>query len=129
MQLAALASLRTHVAFRREFGFFEIAKNLLRAFQNFLRHASESRDLDAVAFVRAACDNLAQEHDLVVPFAHGDVEIFQSRQSRLEFGQLVIMRGKQRLCADLVVQVLDDAPRERKAVKGAGAAPNFIHQH
>ena len=31
---------------------------------------------------------------------------------RGKFGQFVIMRGEQRLRADLVVQVFDDAPRE-----------------
>src|SRR6516165_6286882 len=36
------------------------------------------------------------------------------------------MSGEERFGADLVVQVLDDGPREAEAVEGAGAATDFI---
>jgi len=40
----------------------------------------------------------------------------------------MIMRGEQRFCADLIVQMLNDAPRERKPVERARAAADFV-QH
>ena len=89
----------------------------------------QAGDLDAVTFVRAAGDDFAKEYDLIAPFANGHVEIFQPRQSRGQFSQFVIMRGKQSFRADLVVQMFDDAPGERKAIKGAGAAADFIQDN
>ena len=45
-----------------------------------------------------------------------------------QFGQLVVVRREKRLCAGflLVAQVLHHRPRNRQAVKRAGAAPDFI---
>ena len=55
---------------------------------------------------------------------------FLSRGSRCgQFGQLVIMRGKQRLCADLVVQMFDDGPGQAQPVERARAAPDLIQDH
>ena len=82
--------------------------------------------MDAVAFVGAAFDDLPEEDDLVVPLADGDVVVAQARHPRGEFGQLVVVRSEEGLRTDLVVEVLDDAPREREAVEGARAAPNLI---
>ena len=94
-----------------------------------LGHAGQARHLDAVALVGAALDDFAQEDDLVVPFAHGDVEILHARQAAGQFGQLVVMGGEERLGADLVVQVLDDAPGQAQAVKGAGAAADLVQDN
>src|SRR5690349_1904023 len=69
------------IAFRRKFGFFEITENLFGAFQNRFRHPSQPGNLNAVALVRAALDDFAQEHYLVVPFTDGHIEILQPRQS------------------------------------------------
>ena len=93
-----------------------------------VRHAGQTRYMDTVAFVRAAFDDFSEKNNLVMPFAHGDVEIFDARQARGEFGQFVIMRGEQSFRADLIVQMLDDGPRERKAIECARAASDFI-QH
>ena len=49
--------------------------------------------MDAVAFVRAAGDDFAQEDDLVVPFADGDVEVFHPASGDGEFRQLVVVGG------------------------------------
>jgi hypothetical protein len=54
-----LAARLADVAFGREFRFFEVHQDLLRAFQHFLRHAGQSCDMDALALVRAAFDDLA----------------------------------------------------------------------
>ena len=44
-----------------------------------LGHAGETGDVDAVAFVGGAVDDLVEEDDLVFPFADGDVEVFHAR--------------------------------------------------
>src|SRR5260221_181617 len=57
--LAVLRAARglSHVAFGREFAFLQVAEDDFRALQNLLRHAGQSRDMDAVALVRAALDD------------------------------------------------------------------------
>ena len=64
-----------------------------------------------------------------MPLAHGDVEIPQTRQARGQFGQLVIVRREQSLCANLVVQKFDDGPRQAEAVERARAAADFVQDH
>ena len=59
----------------------------------------ESGDLDAVAAVRRARLHLAQEENLIPCFLHRDVQIADAFELLLEFGQLVIVRGEQRLGA------------------------------
>ena len=61
------------------------------------RQPGEPRDLDAVAAIGTAGDDLAQKHDVVLPFAHGDVEVGDVGQRVREVGQLVIVRREDRL--------------------------------
>ena len=82
--------------------------------------------MDAVALVRAALDDLVQEHDLVIPLPNGDVEVGEARQPAGQLGQLVVVRREQCLGTDPVVQVLDDGPREAQAVERARAAADFV---
>ena len=67
-----------------------------------------------------------QEHDLVVPLLHGDVEVADAGELFFEIGQFVVVRGEESAATDRVVDVLDDAPGERQAVVGAGAAADFV---
>ena len=76
-------------------GTFQMGKNFFRSIEDFFWQAGETRHLDAVTLVRAAGDDFAEENDLLVPFAHGDVEIAYAFAVLGEFGQLVIMRGEQ----------------------------------
>ncbi len=88
--------------------------------------AGEARDLDAVAFVRAAGDDLAQENDVVAPLAHGDVVVLRRGQEAGELGQFVIMRGEERAGAQRGVEIFRDRPRDAQAVEGARAAADFV---
>ena len=56
------------------------------------RQAGQPRHLDAVAAVRSARDDLAQEHDVVFPLADDDVEVGHRGQRVGEIGQLVVVR-------------------------------------
>src|SRR5690242_2199807 len=91
--------------------------------------ASELRDMNAVAFVRGARDDLMEEHYLIVPFLNGDVEIANARQLIFKIGELMVMRREERAATNLVVDVFDDAPRQRKTVVRTRAAPDFVENH
>ena len=109
-----------------ELGQLQVAQNLLGARDDLRRQPGQPRDLDAVTLVRAALDDLAQEDDLVVPLAHGDVVILDAGPGHLEFGEFVVMGGEERPRADAVVQVFRDAPRDGQAVEGRGAAADLV---
>jgi hypothetical protein len=46
-----------------------------------------------------------------------------------KFGQLEVVRGKQREGLRLVVQLGGNATGQRQAVEGGGAAAHLVHQH
>ena len=55
---------------------------------------------------------------------------FLSRGKPLgEQGELVVMRGEERACADLLMQMLDCGPCEGKAIVCCGAAAHLIQQY
>ena len=85
--------------------------------------------MDAVALVGRPGDDLVQEHDLVLPLAHGHVEVLHAGKRFLQVGQLVVVRGEQRAAADVLVQVLDHRPGQRHAVVGARAAADLVEDH
>ena len=85
--------------------------------------------MDAVTFVRATGDDLAEEDDRVVPFANGDVPVLHAAAREREFGELVVVRGEEGAALGLVVQKLGDAPRDAQAIERARAASDFIEDH
>src|ERR1044071_2662877 len=123
LALGAMTRLLADSAFGREFGLFEVAQDFLGAVEDRFGDSGQAGDLDAVTLVGAAGNDLAQENDLVVPLANGDVEVLQPGQSCGELGQFVIVSGEERFGADLVVEVFHDGPGQAQAVEGAGAAP------
>ena len=90
------------------------------------RQAGEPRHLDAVGAVGGARQHLVQEHDVALPFLdpHGGVE--HPRQLCRQRGQFVIMRGKQRAAAVVLMQMFDRGPGDRQAVERRGAAPDLV---
>src|SRR5687767_1835348 len=113
-------------AFGGEFGFFEVAEDDFGAFEDGFGDAREARDLDSIAFVGTAFDDLAQEDDLVVPLADSDVEVPDAGKPAGEFGEFVVMGGEKSFGPALVVEVFHDGPGEAETVEGAGAAANFV---
>jgi len=87
--------------------------------------AGESRDVDAVALVGAAGDDLVQEDDLAAAFADRDVGVAEPRLGLLQLDELVVVGREQGPAADVVVQVLGDRPGERDAVEGARATADL----
>jgi len=89
--------------------------------------------------------DLAQEDDLVVPLPHGHVVVAHPRQSaggggpigcadvgrgpvsrRRQFRQLVVVGGEEGLGPDLVVQVLNDAPRQAQSVERTRSSADLV---
>jgi hypothetical protein len=54
-------------------GAFQVDENFFGAIKDFLWQSGKARDLNAVAFIGAARDDFAQENNLLIPFANGDV--------------------------------------------------------
>jgi len=111
-----------------ELAVFQVEQNFVGAFQDFRRKARQASDLNAVAFVSGPGNDFSEKEDLVVPFLDLYGEIFNSGQNRVQFGQFVVMGGKQSFRAgiSLSMQMLDDGPGDADSVKGAGASADFI---
>ena len=71
-----------------------MGKNFFGAIKDFFWQAGEAGDLDAITLIGATGDDFAQENDLLVPFADGDVQIADTFAVLGELGELVIVRGK-----------------------------------
>src|SRR5262245_47026697 len=72
----------------KELILLEAAENLPRARHDLGREAGEPRDLDAVAPIRAARDDLPQEHDVVLELARRDVRVDDAGHALREIRQL-----------------------------------------
>ena len=93
-----------------------------------LRQARHLCDLDAVAVVCCAGDDLAEEDHLVLALFHRDVEVLHARQLLLDVGQLVIVRREERFRAELfpVGAVFEHRARNGHPVERRRAAANFV---
>ncbi len=74
-------------------------QHLARALDHAQRQAGQPRHFDAVAAVGLARLHFAQEDDVVARFLHRDLQVAHAVELLGQLGQLVIMRGEQRLGA------------------------------
>ncbi len=105
---------------------FQVRKNGFCAGEDGLGKAGESRNLNAVGFVRGAGENFVEEDDFLIPFTHRDVAIHDGFAGVGEVGEFVVMGGEERAAFDLVVQMLGDRPGDGEAVEGGCSASDFI---
>lgn len=70
----------------------EFPENFARAIDDCRREAGEAGNLNSVAAVGGAGDDLADEDDFVVPLLDRYGEIAETREGVRELGQFVIMR-------------------------------------
>src|SRR5262249_40938168 len=101
-------------------------ENFFGAIEDFLWQTGEAGDLDAVAFVCAAGGDFAEKNDLLVPFAHGDIQISNAFAVLGEVCQFMIMRGKEGARFDLFVEKLGHAPRDGQPVESGGAPADLV---
>ena len=58
-----------------------------------------------------------------------DVNIFYAGEQVGQFGEFVIVGGKESARASVRLQMFDDGPGDGEAVEGGGAAADFVEQH
>src|SRR5207244_10336186 len=109
--------------------FFQMRQNIFRSVENFFRQTGQARDVDSVAFIRAAGDDLSQKNDLIVPFAHSHIEIADAAAFLSEFRQLVIMTRKESACLNLVVQKFGHAPCDGESVECRCSATDLVQNN
>ena len=110
---------------------FQPRLNLMRAGHHGRGHAGQARHVHAVALVRAPGHDLAKENH-VLPMLHDrDAVVLDAREAPLQLAQLVIVRGKEGLCADFlfIQQVFHHRPGDGQAVKRAGPPADLVENH
>ena len=100
----------------------------MRAHDDGSRHSSQMRDVNAKAFIRAAALDFAQEDDVLAVLLYADAIVDHTAKPPFQLAELVVMRRKQCLGADLLFihQIFHNGPRDAQAVKRAGASTDFI---
>ena len=91
-----------------------------------LGEAGEAGDLDAVAFVGGAGLDFAEEDDVLVPLADGDVVVFDRFFAGGEVAEFVVVGGEEGAGLGAVVEMFGDGPGDGKAIEGGGAAADFV---
>ena len=86
-----------------------IAKASRELLDDLFGHAGQSGDVDAVALVGRAVDDLVQKDHVVLPLADRYVEVLYARERLLQISQFVVVRGEQRAAAGVLVQILEQA--------------------
>ena len=108
-----------------------LVQDVLGTLDDALGHAGHAGDVDAEGVLAAALDELAQEDDLLVDLAHGDVVVAHAGQRAGHVVELVVVGGEEGagMAAGVLVDVLDDGPGDGDAVVGAGAAAELVEEH
>src|SRR6266511_581572 len=105
---------------------FEQLEHLPGARDDRSRQSREPPHVNSVGAVGATWLEPVQEHDFLADLTHRDVEVADVLELLGELRQLVIMRRKNRLAPDAVVQALGDRPGDCHAIVGRCAAPDLI---
>ena len=107
---------------RAVLGALVFGQHFSRAVDDIDGQSRQLRDLDAVALVGRALLHFAQKDNSAAAFLHRHVKVLHAAQPVGQLGQLVIMRGKQRLGARVGVNVFDGRPGDGQPIIGRSAA-------
>ena len=107
---------------------FELREDFLGTGDDITGEAGELGNVDAVGAVGAAGGDLSEKDHLALFFGDEDVEVECARESIAEFDKLMVVSGKSGAGAEagVVVDVLDDGPRDGEAVIGAGSPARLV---
>lgn len=110
--------------------FLELFKHLFGSFDGFGGKASEFGDVDAVALVCAAADDLAEEDDARGDLLDGRLEVGGVGIFGFEFGEFPIVGREEGFCLFAMggQEVFGNGPGDGDAVVGAGATTNFVEE-
>lgn len=106
----------------------QLLQYFLRAGDDLLRQSRELGDLDAVAAVGSAGNDLAEEYKVLPALFDGDVVVFHARERALQLGELVVVGGEERFRAEpfAVGAELEHRAGDAHAVEGRGAAADLV---
>ena len=69
-----------------------------------------------------------QEHNVALPFAHGNVQVANARDAGGEVSEFVVVRCKE--CSRTGGgEVFGDRPRQAESIKRACSAADFVQHH
>ena len=103
-------------------------QDLARALDHAHRQRRQARDFDAIAAIGAPGSTLRRKR-IWSPDSFTETCRLRTPSSWLgELGQLVIVRGEQRLGANVLMDMLDHGPSQREPIIGGSAAADFV-QH
>ncbi|CDC62015.1 uncharacterized protein BN660_01255 [Clostridium sp. CAG:448] len=119
----ALAARRTDSRCR----FFHRGKDFPRTADHISRQSRQLCHLDAVAVIGGTAHDFAQKGDTISPLFGGNVVVDDAAVFLLHDGQLMIMRGKQRLCADsAAVGILHNGAGNAHSVVSGGSSAHLV---
>ena len=106
----------------------ELVDDLFGPVDDDIGEAGQAGDLNAVALVGAAPDDLSQENNVVPALTDRDAVVFDAGDLALELCEFVVVGREQGLGAKKapVADVFDDRPGNAHAVVGRGAAADLI---
>src|SRR5579875_3921030 len=102
---------------------FVFGKNLAGARDDRSGQSGETGDFDAIAFVGGARLDVAQKNDFAAGFANRDVNVFHAGEQAFEFGEFMIVRGKDRAGSGVFMKMLDDRQAMERPSKVAVPRP------
>ena len=108
--------------------FFEAGHDLAGAVNHLPGHTGHPGNLDAVAVVGGASDDLAKKNNAVGAFNDCCIVVHHSRKPLFKLGKFVIMCCKKSAGAYRLRDILAHGPGNRHAIERAGTATNLIEQ-
>ena len=107
---------------------FVLFEDFAGAFHDGFGETGETGNFDPVTFVGGAGLNAAEENDFVGRFFHADVDVLDGGEKVGEFGEFVIVGGKEGARSGVLLEMFDDGPGDGEAVEGGGAAADFVEE-
>ena len=94
------------------------------------RHACQFGYVDTKTMLRTASYEFAQEDDLSVHFADGDVVVADTIEGLLHLVEFVVVGSKEGLGVPFVlVDIFDDCPSDGDTIVRAGTSSEFVEEH
>ena len=107
-------------------GRFEFFEDFVASVDDCFRDTGEFGDVNAIAFVGSAGEDFVEEDDFVLPFAYGNVAVFDVGEELGEFCYFVVVSCEECSAFEVCCDVLGDCPGESESVVGACSASDFV---
>src|SRR5713226_9258229 len=105
---------------------FQIVQRFFGSLRYLMRQAGQPGDVDAVGAVCSTRHHPVEEDDIRSVLSHCDVGIVDALEAVGQPGQLVIVGGKERARADVIVDVLYDGASNGQPVVRACTSSHLV---